>query len=574
MKRGSGQGLVLLALLLVLAPASLAAANTPPKLTPINANFNPSAFATTYTASATDADGDKLKMTWTLAPPTQDPGCKMFVTASPMQAVWHHGDKDGCNHAVQGPRGHKGTVHFYVSDGTWVCTESYNGTINGVGGAAACFKTAPSPPPAKYTCTGNQIKLFDSSNGGGVQNGASPPSFTTQGKAYCVTQITTYHWNNGEGAQPGQLGLSGSSTVGPYQATGSAGQGGAPNVNWQVTIPTTKPVVINGAYSCTDSDPATWSQDQQSHGTGFCTVYVQSAVKAAGSSGGTTTTKKKPTTTTTPAKATKSSGKLSIKASPDTGNPPLTVTFALSSPRVVQWRVDFGDGQSKVAIGQPPASLSHTYIAKGDYKPRLSVITSANAASASTATTNVQVGTALMSFAASPASGNPPLKVTFTLGTSVVNIATWSVDFGDGQHTGGGGKPPATVTHTYAKAGSYRATFAVKPGSYALVASFAQVTVGGGTPPVLSLSATPTSGSHPLSVRFTLGTNIPGTIVSWELVFGDGARQSGSGKPPPTVSHTYAKVGTYGAYLVVAQQQHYGGVQYIVPRGGLAITVR
>jgi PKD repeat protein len=250
------------------------------------------------------------------------------------------------------------------------------------------------------------------------------------------------------------------------------------------------------------------------------------------------------------------------------------VTFALSSPKVVQWRVDFGDGQSKVAIGQPPSSLEHTYKTRGDYRPRLTVITSPTATTSSSATTSVQVGTALMSLTTTPASGNPPLKVTFTLGTSVQNITTWSVAFGDGQRTAGGGKPPASVSHTYTKAGSYRVVFSVKPGQYALVAAFAQVTVGGGTPPVLSLSATPTSGTHPLAVTFTLGTNIPGKIVSWQLQFGDGQRAGGSGKPPATVSHTYAKAGTYRALLIVAQQQQYGGVQYVVPRGGLVISIR
>jgi len=130
------------------------------------------------------------------------------------------------------------------------------------------------------------------------------------------------------------------------------------------------------------------------------------------------------------------------------------------------------------------------------------------------------------------------------------------------------------VSHTYAKAGSYRAVFAVKPGQYALVAAFAQVTVGGGNPPTLSLSAAPTSGKHPLAVTFTLGTNIPGKIVSWQLQFGDGQRTGGSGKPPATAAHTYAKAGTYAAFLVVAQQQQYGGVQYIVPRGGLIVAVK
>jgi PKD repeat protein len=180
----------------------------------------------------------------------------------------------------------------------------------------------------------------------------------------------------------------------------------------------------------------------------------------------------------------------------------------------------------------------------------------------------------LISLVAKPASGDPPLKVTFTLGTTVQNITTWAIDFGDGQRSGGAGKPPATVAHTYAKAGDFRVTFSVKPGVYAAVSTFAKVTVGGGTPAVLSLSASPTSGKAPLAVTFKLGTNIPGTIVSWVLVFGDGFRQQGSGRPPATVSHTYSKKGTFAAFLSASQQQQYGGVQLTVPKGGLAITVK
>jgi PKD repeat protein len=162
----------------------------------------------------------------------------------------------------------------------------------------------------------------------------------------------------------------------------------------------------------------------------------------------------------------------------------------------------------------------------------------------------------------------------FALGTTVRNITTWSIDYGDGQHTGGLGTPPASVAHTYAKDGRYRVTFAVKPGSgNAVVATFAQVTVGAGTPPVLSLRASPTSGPHPLAVTFTTAVNIPGQIVSWQLRFGDGQTAGGPGKPPATVTHTYSRKGTFGAFLIVAQQQQYGGVQYTVPRGGLGIIV-
>ena len=75
-------------------------------------------------------------------------------------------------------------------------------------------------------------------------------------------------------------------------------------------------------------------------------------------------------------------------------------------------------------------------------------------------------------------------------------------------------------------------------------------------------------------MTFTIGTTIPGVIVSWVMKFGDGHQASGQGKPPATVVHTYAKAGTYAAYLIVAQQQRYGAVQYIVPRNGLVIHVR
>jgi PKD repeat protein len=487
------------------------------------------------------------------------------------------------NYSTSKPVGIDGTYSCVDSDpASWSQNQQSKGGFCIVYGTAATGVPAPAPAPkVTYACTGGVVKIFDNSNGFGVQNGAGKPSFTTKGKSYCLASITTYHWNGGKGATPGTLGLSGTTTVTPIKAKGSAGQGGAQNVDWTATFSTAKPTVINGTYSCVDSDFKTWSQNQGTQGKGFCIVYGVNAVKKTGAAATTTTTKKKaatkpkakPTTTTTKKSSGKKSNKLAIKASPDTGKPPLTVTFTLSSPKVVQWRVDFGDGQSKVAIGQPPATLSHTYAKAGGYVPRLTVITSQSATAASSATTNVTVGAALMTFTATPASGNPPLTVTFALGTTATNITTWSVDYGDGSQTSGVGKPPASVSHSYKKAGTYRATFSVKPGAYALVASFAQITVGGGTPPVLSLTAAPTSGKHPLAVKFTIGTNIPGKIVSWQLQYGDGQQAGGSGTPPATASHTYAKAGTYAAYLVVVQQQQYGGVQYIVPRGGLVVSV-
>ncbi len=193
------------ALLLLLGPSTVHADTKPPALTPIKAVFVQKEFATTYTATAKDADGDKLTQTWTLAPPAKDPKCNVFKQQSATSAVWQHGDFNHCNHALQGPRGHTGTVTFKVTDGTWTCTETYAGTITGNGGVATCKQAAK---PGAYTCSGGQVKVFDNSNGFGVSNGGTSPSFDTKGTAYCLTSITTYHWNDMKGAKPGTIALS------------------------------------------------------------------------------------------------------------------------------------------------------------------------------------------------------------------------------------------------------------------------------------------------------------------------------------------------------------------------------
>lgn len=100
---------------------------TPPKVTPIAATFVQQDFATYYVATATDKDGDTLTYTWSLKPPKADPGCSAFAVQPATQAVWHHGDQDGCNHQIYGARGHPGIITLKVTDGTFTCTETYFG---------------------------------------------------------------------------------------------------------------------------------------------------------------------------------------------------------------------------------------------------------------------------------------------------------------------------------------------------------------------------------------------------------------------------------------------------------------
>lgn len=129
-------------------------------------------------------------------------------------------------------------------------------------------------------CTGNAFALFDNWNGGAVGDNGQSPAFSTKGSTYCLDHIEDYHWNSGNGAAPGTIGLfftDRNRTLGPWTATATSGQNNAPNVNWSAaTAPAV--FVLNGSYSVIDSSPSTWSQNAQSSGLGFSRVWVRTAV--------------------------------------------------------------------------------------------------------------------------------------------------------------------------------------------------------------------------------------------------------------------------------------------------------
>jgi len=139
------------------------------------------------------------------------------------------------------------------------------------------------PHLAGYVCHGAEATVFDNINSDAVSNGASQPGFSTGGKAYCLMYVQTYHWNKGKGRPPGSVGLVRSTGaplpayIASLQAQASSSQG-VPNVNWSASVPIAKPVIIDGTYSCADSDPSTWSSDSASHGAGFCIVKASLAV--------------------------------------------------------------------------------------------------------------------------------------------------------------------------------------------------------------------------------------------------------------------------------------------------------
>jgi hypothetical protein len=160
-------------------------------------------------------------------------------------------------------------------------------------------------------------------------------------------------------------------------------------------------------------------------------------------------------------------------------------------------------------------------------------------------------------------SGSAPLAVTFAVTAKLsVPIVHWQVTFGDGATQQGNGQPPATVAHTYAGDGDYQASLAVfaSPPFTPTAAKFlatASVSVGAGGGGI-SFESTPTSGKAPLKVTFKI--QAAGTqVASWQLVFGDGLSNQGSGAPPHFAGHTFSKPGTYRVVLILTS----GAKQYV-----------
>ncbi|HYM66262.1 MAG TPA: hypothetical protein VEW68_03125 [Patescibacteria group bacterium] len=141
------------ATLAVGASATAALADSAPTVGPVQAECVPSEFATHYRIVAADPNGRSLTYQWTLAAPAADPNCNHFSQQPDDSAIWHHGDQDGCNHNVQVPQGHPGTVTVVVSDGLYRCVATYFGTESGQGSPAACtaVSTATSTPATSPT---------------------------------------------------------------------------------------------------------------------------------------------------------------------------------------------------------------------------------------------------------------------------------------------------------------------------------------------------------------------------------------------------------------------------------------
>lgn len=262
-----------------------------------------------------------------------------------------------------------------------------------------------------------------------------------------------------------------------------------------------------------------------------------------------------------------------IDAQPTEGTAPLTVTLDAHYSRdedgfITEYRWELGDPASATG-SQLSSTCTHTYTDPGTYLVKLSVTDNEGATDSQQVAVVVENAPPVPQATVSNSTPYPGDTVTFDASASydvTGSIASYAWAFGDGG-TGDG----VTVTHTYAKGGTYSATLTTTDNEGASSDTGLTVTVKTGSSncddddcgddavPIAVINGLRNgcSNYHTANVPVTFdglsSRSEGGKIVSYAWDFGDGSTTTG-----PTVTHTYYSAGTYLVTLTVTDEA--GGV--------------
>jgi PKD repeat protein len=226
---------------------------------------------------------------------------------------------------------------------------------------------------------------------------------------------------------------------------------------------------------------------------------------------------------------------------PQTGSVPLTVTFVnQTTGEITGYEWDFNEDG---VVDSRDTSPSFEFVNEGVYTVTLTAIGPGGRNSISS---DVTVTAALQppdaQFAANPTSGQAPLTVTFT-NTSQGQIDSYSWDFnGDGTADSTEQSP----TFQYPTAGNFNASLTVTNDAGSDTISAPITVTEALQAPVANFSASPTSGTAPLTVTFTNASEGQIDSYSWDFN-GDGTPDSTEQSP----TFQYPTAGNFNATLTV-----------------------
>jgi PKD repeat protein len=237
-----------------------------------------------------------------------------------------------------------------------------------------------------------------------------------------------------------------------------------------------------------------------------------------------------------------------FSASPVSGTTPLRVQFTdQSTGGPTGWAWDFDNDGTVDSTQQNP---SYTYTAAGTYAVKLTATNDIGSddevragSIAVTAPSEAQSAMAFAAFIATPTSGTAPLTVQFTDQSTGIPWF-WRWDFGDGNTS-----TSRSPSYTYCSPGIYVTSLAVSADAATwTIPAVRTITVSTASGiPGVTFTASPTSGTAPLTVQFRDSSS--GSPISWAWDFeNDGTGDSTEQNPV----HTYSAAGTYSVRLTAS----------------------
>ncbi|MEO0474011.1 MAG: PKD domain-containing protein, partial [Bacteroidota bacterium] len=215
--------------------------------------------------------------------------------------------------------------------------------------------------------------------------------------------------------------------------------------------------------------------------------------------------------------------------------PPLTVNFTdQSSPDVISWDWDFGDG----SISNLP-NPSKIYTVAGTYDVQLIVTTSEGCRDTALIDDLIDISGPTGSFTQSPSVGCQPLEVTFTA-DAPNPLWTYDWDFGDG--TGGTG---TSIVHTYLTDTTSNPLMLIEDenGCVVFVNGPGSITIQPQPEPSFTVDNIALCLGQ--TANFTNTSTSKRTIIGFEWDFGDGNTSTAINP-----SHTYTDTGVYVVSLI------------------------
>jgi len=113
---------------------------------------------------------------------------------------------------------------------------------------------------------GEPVLMWKAGNDGAIDGGGGNPPKVKQDRTYFVTEICTYHWNDGKGSAAGEITLKAAdgTVYGPWKTT-------LRNKVYWIAQPNQD--IPAGTYTLIDSNPSTWAQNSGSGGNGMGWAY-------------------------------------------------------------------------------------------------------------------------------------------------------------------------------------------------------------------------------------------------------------------------------------------------------------